>query len=129
MRRKRSGKIDIVKIIIFGAVAAGGYWLWTFAPHYWVKFKMDEVVQITLLEWSDKSREKAEARLLRELDEREIPEYVIPRDCELYEDQGLKHVNCAWAIEIVHPFIEKRSHLSFVSHKAVDKHRNLETWE
>ncbi|MCB9743028.1 MAG: hypothetical protein H6741_02805 [Alphaproteobacteria bacterium] len=128
MRRRRQGKIDIVKIVIFGGLGAAIGSVYLFAPHYYAEWKMNDVVQVTLLEWADKNKKKAEERFLRELDKREIPTYVIRDDCEFYESEGEKHIDCQWAVEVKIPLVNHWQHLEFSAHQSVNDNRNLTNW-
>lgn len=127
--RLRSGKIDVVKILMVLIVVGSGFYVAVITPHYWIKYKMDEIVQVSLLEWRDRSQAKAQERLLHELDKQEIPTYIIPKDCNIYEEKGERHVRCEWAVNVVFPVINQVQHLEFGAHKYLDAKGLMETLE
>ena len=120
MRRARQGEIDLFKLGLLIATVAVVYWGVAFLPHYWVTYKMEEVVTVSTLEWRDKSKAKAQERLARELDKKEIPLYVVPQDCEFYEEQNRRHVDCYWAVDVKWLLIDKRTTLEFYVGKYLD---------
>lgn len=125
--RMRSGKLDIFKILLALVVLVAGTWVWSIGPHHWTKYKMDGVVQVSLLEWRDKSQRKGEERFARELDKRGLPTYILPSDCEFYEERDEKHVSCFWAIDVSFPLLDTPQHMEFWSHKYLTTDRQLVT--
>ena len=125
---RRQGRIDIVKILMFLAFIAGAYSIWAFVPPYWTARKMDEVVTVSILEWRDRNQVKGESMLAHELDKREIPMYIIPEDCEFWEDGKEKHVSCYWAVDVKYPLVDKRTTLEFEVHKYLDASGDLYDW-
>lgn len=125
--RRRAGKIDIFKIFLTLVVVVGGTIAWFELPHQWVKYKMDEVVQLSILEWRDKSLKKAEERLPREMDKKTIPNYILVDDCKFYEERAERHLSCYWAIDVTYPLVNKVRTLEFRSHKYLDASNHLET--
>ena len=118
MKRLRSGKINFVKIFLLLFVGTFGTYAYGWGPHYWCKYKMDQVVQECLLAWRDKSLKKAEELLPRAMDNHEIPQYVLVKDCKLYEDQGERHMRCEWTIQVKFvPFLDYTEVRTFASHK------------
>ncbi len=129
MRRRRRGKMDFFKISLLLLVAAAIYWAVAFIPHYWVAVKMDEVVTISILEWRDKhSMEKSKERLARELDNKEIPMYIAPEDCEWSLEEDRRHLDCWWAVDVKWPIVDKRTTLEFFVGKYLDKDDHLGDW-
>jgi hypothetical protein len=120
VRRARRGEIDLFKVGLLLVAVSIVYWGVAFVPHYWVAVKMDEVVTLTTLEWRDKSKEKAIGRLDIELDKKEIPVYVLPGDCEFYEQEGRRHVDCYWAVDVKWLIVDKRTTLEFYVGKYLD---------
>ncbi len=130
LRRSRQGKVDLTKVVMLLVVVAAAYAAWAFLPHFWVERKMEEVVQVSLLDWRDRNNQgRAEDRLLRELDKREIPEYILAEDCEFYEQGGERHIECYWAVDIKYPLLDKRTTLEFYCHQYLDKNDGLHNWE
>ena len=127
--RSRSGKLNIVKILLLLMAVVGSAWGWVIGPHHWHKYKMDEVVTVSLLEWRDKSQKKGEERLVRELDKREIPTYILPSDCRFYVERDEKHLSCFWALSVSFPLVGMPQHLEFRSHKYLTGDLQLETIE
>lgn len=121
-------KYNIVTIPLLLVLIVGGVFATHVGPHYWVKYKMDEVVQVTVLEWRDfQSMRRAQDRLPRELEKYEIPSYIILNDCTIFEEKGEKHVKCDWSIDVRFPLVEYKHHLDFVSHKFIDADLHLNT--
>ena len=121
VRRARQGEVDLFKVGLLIAAVAAVYWGVAFLPHYWVTYKMEEVVTVSTLEWRDKSKDKAQDRLARELDKKEIPLYVLPQDCEFYEEENRRHVDCYWAVDVKWLLVDKRTTLEFYVGKYLDK--------
>ena len=129
MRRCRRGRIDFFKVTLALIVAMAIYWAVAFIPHYWVAAKMDEVVTISILEWRDKrSMAKSKERLERELDKKEIPQYVVPEDCEWSVEEDLRHLDCWWAVDVKWPIVDKRTTLEFYVGKYLDSDDHLGDW-
>lgn len=125
---RRQGRIDIAKILMLGAFAAGAYAIWAFIPPYWTSKKMEEVVTVSILEWRDRNQMRAESQLAHELDKREIPMYIMPEDCEFWEEGREKHVSCYWAVDVKYPLIDKRTTLEYEVHQYLDADQDLHTW-
>jgi hypothetical protein len=128
-QRWRRGEINVVKILVFLGIFAGLFWSYAFLPHYWTHMEMEEVVQVSLLTWRDKNKARAMETLEHELKKREIPSYIIPEDCEFYEEENRRHMECFWAVDVKYPLIEKRKTLEFVVNKYLDENDNLYDWE
>lgn len=128
-RRSRQGRVDLTKTFMLLTALALAYAAWAFLPHFWVERKMDEVVTVTLLEWRDKTRKRSEDRLVKELNDREIPDYILADDCEFYEQGGEKHLECYWAVDVKYPLVDKRTTLEFYCHQYLDDRDGLHDWE
>lgn len=130
MRRQRHGKIDLGKAAFLVAGLVAIYLAWAFIPPYYTKYKMNEVVQITLLDWRDfNNQERSLETLVIEMDNKEVPEYVWPEDCEFFTDStdGSRHLDCYWAVEVKYPGLQKRTQLEFQVHKYLDSRDVLKT--
>ncbi len=123
----RRGAFSIFRLLLYAGLAAGAYYAWVVVPPHWVHIKMDEIVQVSLLEWRDKSLRKARERLAREVEKRNIPDYIIPdEDCEFSERVGgERHLDCYWEVEVTFPFINKTQTFYFTSHKYLDSDDQL----
>lgn len=130
MMRGRSGKINFVKIFLLLALGGGGSYAYAWGPHFWCRYKMDQVVQECLLTWRDRSLKKAEEQLPKAMDDHEIPQYVLVKDCQFYEDKGERHLRCEWTISVQFvPFLDYKQVRTFASHKYLTAGNELETME
>ncbi len=118
----RRGDSTIGRLIWAAMVVGGLFVAATFYPIYLVKFEMSEVVQVVLLEWRDKNKQRAQGRLKAELNKREMPDYIYGEDCELYSQQKQKHLDCWWEVEVNLPGYQKT--LEFTVHKYLDASEN-----
>ena len=110
-------------------VAAAVYWSVAFVPHYWVTFKMEEVVTVSILEWRDKRNvDKSKERLAHELEKKEIPLYVLPEDCDWYEEERRRHLACYWAVDVKWPLVSKRTTLEFFVGKYLTTNDEMRDW-
>ncbi len=114
----RRGDSTFGKMLWAAMVVGGLYVASVFYPIYLIKFEMAEVVQVVLLEWRDKNKERAKSRLVAELKKREIPDYIYAEDCEFYTQQKQKHLDCWWEVEVKLPGYQRT--LEFIVHKYLD---------
>ena len=127
--RYRRGRVDFGKIVMAIVAVGAAYAVWAFLPPYWAERQMDEVVTVTLLDWRDHNRGRAEDGLPLTMDKREIPEYILAEDCEFWEQGGEKHLECYWAVDVKYPLVDKRTTLEFYCHQYLDKNDLLRNWE
>ena len=109
----RSGKINVIGVIIVIVLAIAGIWAYTFGPYYWDAVHMKEVVQATCLTFQDRGEPKALGRLTSELYKREIPEYIVEDDCRLDKRRDVYTVTCSYVVEENWPFTSKTQVMEF----------------
>ncbi len=109
----RSGKINIVGILIVLALIVGALFLHAFGPYYWDAVNMKEVVQNTAITYQDRGKGKAGERLTQELYQRDIPDYIRERDCKFSSRGEIFTVRCEWQAEVAWPFTSITRVMSF----------------
>ncbi len=109
----RAGKINIVGILIILALIIGGVFAYTFGPYYWDSVTMKEVARNTALTYQDRGKAKGLERLTQELYQRDIPDYIVEKDCKFSNRGQTFIVTCAWAVDVSWPFTSISRHMSF----------------
>ena len=110
-----------VFLLLFGPLYPAAY----FGPHYWAQLKMEEVAQVTVLAWRDKSEVKARDGVSFEMNDRDVPDYIGVEDCEFVTEGEVKEVTCAWDIVVNHPLSSEGTELNFFVGRGVDSSGSL----
>lgn len=109
----RRGKINIVALLIYLTIAAGGYGAWLFAPPYMTYIKMQEITESACLSWEALNQSHGERRLLTDMAQQEIPDYLSTENCEFSMDGKNKVVSCYWELDIYYVPSDYYKSLSF----------------
>jgi hypothetical protein len=119
----RRGRISLMNVFLFLALAAVALVAWTFLPYQWHYLKMKEVTKSAVLEWDAwDNKARAEEKLADLLDRRSIPDYILPEDCQFTEEPvAIYTVRCAWKVDVYYPFTKKFKTLSFETLETVDE--------
>ncbi len=103
----RAGKINIVTVLLVAVVGFAGVFAYTFGPYYLDYMSMDEVARNTALTYSEWGKTKGEQRLTQELYNRDIPDYIVEKDCKFSKKGEEFTVTCIWDVEKNWPFTSK----------------------
>lgn len=122
----RSGKINIIGILMVVAGTIGGVWLWRFGPYYYDHWEMNEVVKSAARTWKDLGVSHGRGRLLDEMKTRDLPTYLTEDMCNFTELGSRKTVTCEWRVDVAWPLIDRVEKLSFVSTATVNEQGYLE---
>jgi hypothetical protein len=109
----RSGKVNVVGLILIVAFLFGLVFLHTFGPYYWDYVSMGEVVKNTALSCQDRDEQAGKARLTQELAAHEIPTYIEERNCTIRRQGDDCTVSCAWTVAVAWPFTDIEREMSF----------------
>ena len=69
---------------------------------------------------ADKSEAKARDGVSFEMNDREVPDYIVVEDCEFEVLGETKEVTCAWDIRVSHPLSSEGTELTFFVGRGVD---------
>ena len=114
-----AGVLAVLATTLLGAMLA------LFAPVFLDDRSLDRIVAVVALDWRDFGRERAEERLLVELDRSGIGPWVGDSTCVLNERDSLREVVCSWDTEVAIPLLDRRVPLSFGSRAALDAEGRL----
>jgi hypothetical protein len=116
----RSGRVNVIGILIVLALAVAGVWCYAFGPYYIHKIKMDRVVKITARCWKDSGLDRCRGQLSEEMVRSEIPEYLDEKDCKFLDGVGGKRtVSCEWSVQENWPFTDYKKTMHFVSEATI----------
>ena len=123
----RKGGIDrgvLFSICLFLSIV---HLLWTFTPYFRDFWVMKELVKTATLDWHDTDNMgKAKDRLVREMYNREIPDYIYEQDCGFSEEGEMKIVYCYWEVDIYYvPGTDMARTVTFEFTTEIDKHRSI----
>jgi hypothetical protein len=121
----RSGKINVMAIILtvvlsYGGVVGVRYW-----KTYWSNLAVKEAIRRTAFEWRDVNQLSAESYLnseLRRLDF-ELDEMCKSKGdygcCRLYEESLERHIYCWWWDYFKYPLVDKYKSIYYEVHKVL----------
>lgn len=121
VKRRREGRIDIGRILLFLAAVAGAYYAWVQVPPWWTSRRVEEIIELCLRQYRDTNRTKAQGLLESELRKRDIPGYLEVGDCELFEKDDAKHISCTWVAELEYPLINRTEERYYQVHLSIDE--------
>lgn len=96
----RSGRINLVALVMYLGIAVGGYAAWLFAGPYLIWVKMQEITESACLSWEALNQTHGERRLMQDLRQQEMPDYLSPESCKFELDGKNKIVSCYWELDI-----------------------------
>lgn len=118
----RSGKVNVIGVLILLALVFGLIFLHTFGPYYWDYIAMGEVVKNTAMTCQERDVAYGEKRLTQELNQHEIPDYLIEDDCKFHRRGDECEVRCAWTVSANWPFTDIAREMSFEVHATRGPH-------
>jgi len=110
---RRSGRINILSLLLLLALVAGGGACWLFGPYYWDFEVMKEITKSSAREWSALGELKGRAELTHLLAKRELDDYITERDCTFEERGSMKIIDCRWVVEVPYPYTSHTQVLDF----------------
>jgi len=114
---KKPGKINVVSVLIFLALAAAAYAGVRFGPPYYRKWKVKSVLDETTVEYiARRARGASFAKQLEEKAERKISALGVADPglrVQIYDRDREVTTTCSYRVVINHPFVNKATTLNF----------------
>jgi len=117
---RRSGRINILTILLLLIVVAAGEAAWLFGPYYWDYQVMKEITKSSAREWDALGEMKARAKLSHLLAKRGLDDYITERECNFEERGAVKVIDCRWVVDVYYPFTRYYKTLDFSLNTQID---------
>ena len=117
---RRSGRINIIGILLTLTLAVAALGAYLFVPPYVVYYKMQNITKTLVLEWAGLNEDAGHRRLPVELHTQEIPSYITIDMCQFKTDGNNKIVTCDWDIDVYYPFTDYYKTLTFETYAMHD---------
>ncbi len=108
---KKPSSFNWVSALFVLGLLAGGYWLYKFAPVYYNRYQVDQILQqgrseasgIQRLNWD--SKDVVEARIINSVTEKILGRGISPEDNQLrvYFDDEYTTLNADYVVVVRHP--------------------------
>ncbi len=133
----RHGRVQLSTILLVALVAYSGLFIRDNWAVVWTKVQMDEITQVSLLDWRDKSERRAKDRINHELKEKGVPAGVLELSdvcglgscCFSELEEGYREVECSWEDYLWFPFSDRSIRLEYWVGKYLDPDDHLRDLE